>query len=151
MSEQDNLNIVKREYDGLNAHNVDMTVQLVADTVKVTDVSYPDTLTKEGYRKSNQVFLTAFPDLHFDIKDMIAQGDKVAVSWEVHGTHNGPLEMPPAQTIPATHKSIHMVGSTFYELRNGLIVREDNFYDQVAFLSQIGLLNPEELLSRNHR
>jgi hypothetical protein len=44
-----------------------------------------------------------------------------------------------------------MVGSTFYEVRNGLIVREDIFYDQVAFLSQIGLLNPEELLSRTHR
>jgi hypothetical protein len=40
MSEQDNLNIVRKEFDAFNSHNVDLSVQHLADTARVMDVSY---------------------------------------------------------------------------------------------------------------
>lgn len=33
--------------------------------------------------------ITAFPDLHFEITDMIAEGDQVLTRWVMTGTHQG--------------------------------------------------------------
>jgi steroid delta-isomerase-like uncharacterized protein len=34
---------------------------------------------------------TAHPDLRFDIDDLVAEGDRVAIRWTLHGTNRGPL------------------------------------------------------------
>src|SRR5258706_14085953 len=41
----------------------------------------------EDYKKGMAAFHTAFPDLHFTIEDMIAEGDKVVVGWLLRATH----------------------------------------------------------------
>jgi predicted ester cyclase len=87
-----------------------------------------------------QLFLEAFPDLHFDIKDVIAQGDKAAVSWVAKGTHTAPLKTPGGDPIPATNKKVTVPGSTIYEFRHNLIARQEIYWDQVAFLAQLELL-----------
>ena len=33
----------------------------------------------------------AFPDLHFEIEEMIAEGDTVVARWTLTGTHTGPF------------------------------------------------------------
>lgn len=45
----------------------------------------------EGFRMYITGYRTAFPDLHMQIDDMIAEGDKVALRITFHGTHTGPL------------------------------------------------------------
>ncbi len=35
------------------------------------------------------LFRTAFPDIHFTIDDLIAEGDQVAVQYTFSGTHTG--------------------------------------------------------------
>jgi predicted ester cyclase len=85
------------------------------------------------------------------VKDLIAQGDKVAASWEVRGTQKGSLRTPTGDTLPATNKAIHISGASIYEIRNGMVMREDIYYDQIAFLTQLGLLTPQELTSMIRR
>lgn len=147
MSEQDNLTIVRRVIEGFNSHNIEPTVQYLADSVKSYDVGTPELMNKEGIRRYNQRFLDAFPDLHFDTKDLIAQGDKVALSWVARGTHKAPFQLPSGDTIPATNKMVQIPGVTLCEIRNGMIVRQDIYYDQVTFLTQLGLLTPQDLSS----
>jgi steroid delta-isomerase-like uncharacterized protein len=151
MSEQDNLNLVKKEIDSLNSHNLEASVQNYSDSFKGMDSGYSHPLTKQDIRKDNQAFLSAFPDLRIEVKDWVAQGDKVAISWIAYGTQKNPLETPTMGAIPATNKSITVPGTTFYEIRNGMIVREDTYYDQVAFLTQLGVLSPQQLLSAMRR
>src|SRR5689334_17278120 len=42
----------------------------------------------------------AFPDLHFEIHDMLAEGDIVAFRSTMTGTHTGPLNFVPGRSLP---------------------------------------------------
>jgi steroid delta-isomerase-like uncharacterized protein len=46
---------------------------------------------QEGVRQFVSQYRSAFPDLHFTIEDMIAEGDNVVTRWSVTGTHEGNL------------------------------------------------------------
>jgi steroid delta-isomerase-like uncharacterized protein len=59
----------------------------------------------------------AFPDMHIDLEDMIAEGDKVAIRFRVTGTHEGSgLGFPP------THKKIDITGMTIIQFANGKLL-----------------------------
>jgi predicted ester cyclase len=50
----------------------------------------------ESMRGLATMLRTAFPDLHFTIEDLVAEGDTVAGRLTMSGTHEGPLmEMAP--------------------------------------------------------
>jgi steroid delta-isomerase-like uncharacterized protein len=51
------------------------------------------------------------------------------------GTHKGDLPK-----IPATGKPFSVRGSTIYELREGKIKRNSDYWDMVTFLKQIGIM-----------
>jgi steroid delta-isomerase-like uncharacterized protein len=77
----------------------------------------------------------AFPDLNFDLQEMIAEFDKIAVRWTMTGTHQGDL---PQQ--PATNKQFSISGMTLYYFEDGKLCGHSQSFDQLAFLSQIGAL-----------
>ena len=42
------------------------------------------------------MILNAFPDMHIDIEDLIAEGDKVVIRCTASGTHLGKfMDVPP--------------------------------------------------------
>jgi len=43
----------------------------------------------EHYKRTVTRFLTGFPDLRFSIEDVVAEEEKLAVSWNFSGTHKG--------------------------------------------------------------
>jgi steroid delta-isomerase-like uncharacterized protein len=138
MSEQENIQIVRRLIDNLNKHNLDANVQLLANDVRTEATASPGVMnSREQGQAYTQLFLDAFPDLHFDVKDMIAQGSKVAVSWIVKGTHSAALRTPGGDSIPATNKRITILGCTIYEFRNELVSRQEIYWDQVTLLTQL--------------
>jgi steroid delta-isomerase-like uncharacterized protein len=151
MSEQENISIGRKVIDGFNSHNLDATVQYLADSVKTTDPSFMEVMDKGKTRTYNKRFLDAFPDLHFDTKDIVAQGDTVALFWVAKGTHKAPLQNPMGDPIPPTNKTVQVHGCTLYELRNGMIVRQEIYWDQLAFLTQLGVVSPQELTAHMRR
>lgn len=77
----------------------------------------------------------AFPDLRFDIQEMIAEGDQVVASWIMSGTHEGDLPQLPASGV---HFSI--TGLTIYSFLDGKVSGHWQAYDRLGFLAQIGFL-----------
>jgi len=75
----------------------------------------------------------AFPDLHFNLHEMISETDKVAVRWTMSGTHQGDLPR-----LPATGKQFSITGMTFYYFDDGKLCGHSQSFDHLAFLSQIG-------------
>ena len=66
---------------------------------------------------------------------MFAKGDKLVKYWEFKGTHSGPFF-----GIPATGKTIDVIGCTIATIVNGKITEEQDFFDNYEFLKQIGII-----------
>ena len=79
-------------------------------------------------------FRSAFPDLHIQIDDQIAEGDKVATRITMAGTHLGDF-----LGMPATNQSVCIQGLVISHLKEGLIAEEWELLDQLTLLQQLGI------------
>ena len=81
-----------------------------------------------------------FPEMSFETK-AIYDGDGWAIAeGVVSGKNTGPLVMPDGSTLPATGRDIEFGTVTIYELRDGAITAERNYWDNMAIYAQLGLL-----------
>jgi glyoxylase-like metal-dependent hydrolase (beta-lactamase superfamily II)/predicted ester cyclase len=93
----------------------------------------------DGVRAYWAEFFGAIPDFHFEVRDLVAEGDTAAVRWSGKGTFAGPASF---QGIEPTFSRLDLEGLDFFELRGGRIVREHAYTDGATFARQIGLLPP---------
>jgi len=74
-----------------------------------------------------------FPDLHFTVKEIVGEGDKVAISWQLEGTHKGDMAGLP----PPTGKKVKVSGLTIYYFSNGKITGHWQVVDRLGFMQQL--------------
>ena len=89
--------------------------------------------TFKNYRRFIASFLEAPPDVHHTIEEMVAEGEKVWVSYTISGTHEGLF-----RNVPATHKQISYSLIGMYRVANGKIVEADFLSDDLSLLRQLG-------------
>ncbi len=89
----------------------------------------------EGFKYFASAYFTAFPDLHFTIEEMIAEGDTVATRWTSRGTHKGELS-----GIPATGKSTTSSGITITRIAGGKSIETWTNFDLLGLLQQLGVI-----------
>ncbi len=100
----------------------------------------PDgTVDREGYKKSMQAMLTAFPDWHCRVDQIIADGHAIAARITVTGTNTGPLVLPQG-TYPPTGKKVEQSAAEIGLLRDGRVIEGWEYYDQLALMLQLGLM-----------
>jgi len=88
MSPESNKALVRRYVEEvLNQKNLAVVDELFASTFVDHDSSMPWAKGPEGIKQLAAMVHTSFPDLHFKIEDMIAEGDKVLYRYSVRGTH----------------------------------------------------------------
>jgi steroid delta-isomerase-like uncharacterized protein len=138
--EHDNLRTVRDSYDALNAHDMDRFDSLNTDDFRGEAPGTTHPLTKRDNRQYIQNFINAFPDLHFELTRVLAQGDLVTTDWTGTGTNNGPLQAPDGNTVPPGHKKVTVYGSNTYQLKNGKITRTWTYYDMSILMQQMGLM-----------
>lgn len=83
-------------------------------------------------------FLIGFSKIEFTIKDVFGQGDKIVKYWNFKGTHTGMFF-----GIPATGKTVNIEGTTLVRMKDGKIAEERDFYDNLDFLQQLGVIPVE--------
>jgi steroid delta-isomerase-like uncharacterized protein len=142
MSEQENIKVVRADYEAFNAHDLDTLSQWRTADFLAESTGAPAPLNIEQFQMFFQAYLTAFPDVHLDVTLMIAHGDYVFVHWTGTGTHTGPLRTPTGSSIPATGKKVVLKGSDTFELKGGKISHSWGFFDRASLLGQLGLLPP---------
>jgi len=81
--------------------------------------------------------INAFPDLHHDIVDMVAERDKVAVRLNVTGTHKGEF-----QGILPTGKKLSLHEMGFITILDGKIIEGWISSDTMRLIQLIGGLPP---------
>ena len=101
MSTEENKALARRVLEEMfNAGNLDVADELLAPDYVDHDPTLPeDVHGPEGFKEYVATYRSAFPDLHIQIEDQIAEGDRVATRWTGTGTHNGELRASPP---PAT-------------------------------------------------
>ena len=141
MSRDSNIKVAQAYFEAFNAHDFSKWNELYADDFKGEAPGAPP-LDRDQSRMYSQGFSDAFPDGRFTISHTVVEGDFVVTHWVASGTHTAPLRTFSGQTIPATGKKATVAGCTVTEVRNGKIARDWNFWDQVALLTQLGLMPP---------
>jgi len=77
---------------------------------------------------------SAFPDLHFTLDDIVAEGSKVASRFTMSGTHTGGFT-----GIPPTNRGFTLWAINIVRIVNGKAVEEWERYDTLGMMQQLGL------------
>ena len=91
-----------------------------------------DVSSLKDYKQENSDLYSMFPDIHFAIDDMIAEGDKVVTRWTMTGTHTGEHK-----DIPPTNKKVKVWGISIDRVADGKFVETWERYDTLSFEQQI--------------
>jgi steroid delta-isomerase-like uncharacterized protein len=91
-------------------------------------------ITLTQAKQTNMVMLTAFPDLKFDIEDILAEGEKVVVRYTIKGTNHGSY-----MGVPPTGKKISLTGISIYKILGAKLVESWGVYDRASLMQQLGV------------
>ena len=136
MAEQGNVRIVRESWAAWNAHDIEGVMKILDEKhVWETDTLPAPVVGRDGYRQAMQMYIAAFPDLHFSIDQLLPSGDFVVTRYTATGTHNGDL-----MGIPPTRRRAEVHGCTVMEVRNGTVVRSFVYWDTGHLLRQLGVM-----------
>ena len=93
---------------------------------------------REGFKRQWREWQAAFPDIHFAIEEMVAEGDTVVTRWTLTGTQQGPF-----LGIPATGRRIEVSGMSLDHLKDGVLVSGFDGWDNLGLRQQLGII-PED-------
>ena len=99
------------------------------------DVGGRDIRGLKDFKKSMSELYDAFPDNHFAIDDMFAEGDKVAVRYKVTGTHKGEY-----MGIPPTNKKVTIWAIEIDRIVGGKAAEGWLMFDTLSFMQQLGVI-----------
>ena len=89
----------------------------------------------ESMRGLATMLRTAFPDLHFEIEGLVAEGDTVAGRLTMSGTHEGPL-----MGTPPTGRWMRQAHMHFVRFREGLAIEQWGVRDDLGMMQQLGVI-----------
>lgn len=91
----------------------------------------------DGIKEAATRLRTAFPDLRFEVDDLISDGDRVVLRWTARGTHRGTF----ADVAP-TGRHVAWTGCDWFRLRSGRLVEAFVLADGGALYDQLTSMKP---------
>ena len=135
MSAEQNKAIVSRWVaGGWNTGDLSLVDEFYADYT-MHSPGIPDVQGTEAFKGFVTMYRAAFPDIHFTIEDMVAEGDKVVWRATTRGTHRGDL-----MGIPPTGKSIVVSSTIISRFDNGKWAEDWVLIDMLGMLQQLGVI-----------
>jgi steroid delta-isomerase-like uncharacterized protein len=120
-----------------NQKNLNVVDEILADDYVLDLPGFPPVQGPVGYKKAAPLFLSAFPDLHHTIEDIISEGDRVAARVMTRGTHLGQF-----LGIPWTGKQVTWTTIHLYRIANDKIVEDSVQMDMMGLMQQLGIATP---------
>lgn len=137
--EEANKALVRAFSDAENARNYEALDELMGEGFVRHSSATPGAkvTSREAFKSYLAANAAAFPDYTTSIEMMVAEGDKVAVYAFFRGTMEGPMG-----DFPATGNSAEMPFLGIFRIEEGQIAELWVEWDNVAFLSELGLFPP---------
>jgi steroid delta-isomerase-like uncharacterized protein len=90
---------------------------------------------RDDIQRIYQVWFTAFPDLRFSERDLLIDGERVALVMTFAGTHAGDFF-----GLPASGRQVKATCAMLYTLNGAQIVHERRILDFTGVLVQVGVI-----------
>src|SRR5919198_6518768 len=131
--------LIKRHYSNVSEGKIKRDREVMsADIVHVSATA--GTVTGiEAFLAFVSGFKQAFPDLRWEMREIIEGSDTVVAEGVFIGTNTGTM-VGPRGPIPATGKQVELPFCDIWKVHNGRIIENRIYYDQVTFLGQLGLM-----------
>lgn len=131
-----NKDTVRRIYSDCWNRN-DMTA---VDEIFAADMKHDQFLPgwptgREGFKRLIKFWRDAFPDIHEDAIEVIAEGDKVASRFRLRGTHKGTF-----YGIGPTGRKVDIYGAEIFRFKDGKVVEYLYHEDTLGVFYQIGAM-----------
>lgn len=102
----------------------------------LTDASGEMVRGKEEFKVFYRNFRASFPDIHVDLEETIAEGEKLAAVCKVTASHAGD-----GLGFRATNNRIEFSGIIMVRLKGDKIIEAWNYYDFISMFGQMGVLS----------
>jgi steroid delta-isomerase-like uncharacterized protein len=87
----------------------------------------------------------AFPDLRFDVHDVVCEGDVVACRSTMTGTHQGPLRIGPMAGLPVSGARVEVPHMHFFRYdADGRVTDLWHAWNTLALARQLGAPAPDQ-------
>lgn len=138
MSAEENKAVVRRWIEDFwNKDSPDLIEDLCATNYVVHGAPPGVAPDFEGMKGAHVMHRSGFPDMHFTIEDMVAEGDKVATRFTFRGTHKGEWA-----GIPPTGKQVTMTGMEITRFEGGKYRETWLTLDMLGMMQQLGVVPP---------
>jgi steroid delta-isomerase-like uncharacterized protein len=126
--------LMRKSFDEWNKGNPEFFLRATApDYALYTPSNSSSPKTREDTVESVKVFWQGFPDIQFEIQDLMAADDKVVVRFVARGTHTGEF-----MGIPATGRKIEVSAIAISRIEDGKVLEEWEELDMFGLLTQLG-------------
>ena len=145
MSTQENKELMRQIFEEWNVIKGDATKTLslydkyYSPHFIYHDVSGEDMNLKKAIQDSASS-ISAFPDVNYNIDDLLAEGDKIVIRFTMQATHKGRF-----MGIPATGKLIMVKGVEIDKIAGGKIEETWDFLDTWGMMVQLGIIPSVDL------
>ena len=137
MSEQENIEISKKQIAALNARKIDEFLSRIDESyVGESESPLSPIRGRDGVRKSLEMLFAAFPDIRIEVEQILASGNYVVGRVRVTGTHKGNYF-----GIAPTNKRVDYRSCNVLELRDGKTIRSRIYADNATLFQQLGVLS----------
>ena len=116
MSVEENKAVVLRAFEEINRGDLDAASGYVAPDLALNG----EQIGREAYKRRDEAMRAAFPDLRYDIEDLVAEGDTVVARWRMTGTHEGDLAGP-TMSVPPSGRRIDLWGMSLCRIEGGMV------------------------------
>ena len=135
-----NEQLTRELHNHFSNNQFDKCVELADENVQITAHAIGMNFNgREEFRNFMQGFKQAFPDMRLQHKNIVSNGNKVAVEFTATGTHTGTLQTP-AGPIPPSGKTVELYVAEFYEWNDGKFTKMVNYQDAGSLMRQIGAM-----------
>jgi predicted ester cyclase len=128
--------VARRYFDAISRHDLDAALACWRPGSIDHLAPVGELVAPEGMREYFSGIFAAFPNLTYEVRDTVAEGDRVAVSWRIAATFTG----RPYNGILATGAQVESEGLDLVRVEDDLIVHIDSYWDDAAVGRQLGLL-----------
>ena len=136
MSTEENKVLSRRIFDEAASQGKFAVIdEAIAPTFVYRTSALPESHGPAGFKEFFTEHRRTFPDIHYTLEEVVAEGEKVVVHWTITGTNQGDL-----RGNPPTGKPVKAPGITIFRFANGQIVDGGTVWDALALLQQLGVV-----------